>query len=137
MVDVLRGLDDERPLVDAAMNALVDTAAVDGELAVSVDGSPRRVFTKAALPAADPAGPPRKPVSAAKDPRVAAAVAQGRLAAEKDSGLLANRSLFIFSEENFIRKYAKIIIEWGYPLFASCVIGQRYLIHLKVILCEQ
>ena len=25
------------------------------------------------------------------------------------------RSLFIFSEENFIRKYAKIIIEWGYP----------------------
>lgn len=27
----------------------------------------------------------------------------------------ATRSLFIFSEENFIRKYAKIIIEWGYP----------------------
>ncbi|KAK2164752.1 hypothetical protein LSH36_59g03015 [Paralvinella palmiformis] len=26
------------------------------------------------------------------------------------------RSLFIFSEENFIRKYAKILIEWGYPL---------------------
>ena len=26
-----------------------------------------------------------------------------------------SRSLFIFSEENFIRKYAKIIIEWGYP----------------------
>ena len=25
------------------------------------------------------------------------------------------RSLFIFSEENFIRKYAKRIIEWGYP----------------------
>ncbi len=25
------------------------------------------------------------------------------------------RSLFIFSDENFIRKYAKLIIEWGYP----------------------
>ncbi len=29
------------------------------------------------------------------------------------------RSLFIFSEENFIRKYAKIIIEWGYPLLIN------------------
>jgi len=26
------------------------------------------------------------------------------------------RSLFIFSEDNLVRKYAKIIIEWGYPL---------------------
>lgn len=26
-----------------------------------------------------------------------------------------DKSLFIFSEENIIRKYAKIIIEWGYP----------------------
>jgi hypothetical protein len=26
-----------------------------------------------------------------------------------------DRSLFIFSEHNFIRKYAKVIIEWGYP----------------------
>ncbi len=25
------------------------------------------------------------------------------------------RSLFIFSEENLIRKYARMIIEWGYP----------------------
>ncbi|CAG5127137.1 unnamed protein product, partial [Candidula unifasciata] len=31
----------------------------------------------------------------------------------------STRSLFIFSEENFIRKYAKIIIEWGYPCFVS------------------
>nr|KAG5712092.1 hypothetical protein BaRGS_020818 [Batillaria attramentaria] len=31
----------------------------------------------------------------------------------------STRSLFIFSEENFIRKYAKIIIEWGYPLLLS------------------
>jgi len=27
------------------------------------------------------------------------------------------RSLFIFSEDNFIRKYAQIIIEWIYPFF--------------------
>ena len=26
------------------------------------------------------------------------------------------RSLFIFGDDNFIRKYAKMIIEWGYPL---------------------
>lgn len=32
----------------------------------------------------------------------------------------SNRSLFIFSEENFIRKYAKIIIEWGYPFKYAC-----------------
>jgi len=34
---------------------------------------------------------------------------------------LRERSLFIFSEENFIRKYAKIIIEWGYPLCRETV----------------
>jgi len=33
---------------------------------------------------------------------------------------LSERSLFIFSEENFIRKYAKIIIEWGNP-FSVCL----------------
>ncbi|KAK1877414.1 Voltage-dependent P/Q-type calcium channel subunit alpha-1A [Dissostichus eleginoides] len=27
-----------------------------------------------------------------------------------------NRSLFIFSEDNFVRKYAKKITEWPYPL---------------------
>ena len=103
------------------MNALLDArsaTAVDGDLAGSVDGS-ARVFTRALAATGTDAVQPRKTVSAAKDPRVAAAVAQGRLAAEKDPGLLANRSLFIFSEENFIRKYAKIIIEWGYPLFGS------------------
>lgn len=26
-----------------------------------------------------------------------------------------NKLLFIFSEENVIRKYARIIIDWGYP----------------------
>ena len=29
---------------------------------------------------------------------------------------MSDRSLFIFDEHNFVRKYAKIIIEWGYPL---------------------
>ena len=27
-------------------------------------------------------------------------------------------SLYIFSEDNFIRRYAKMIIEWGYPFFS-------------------
>ncbi|KAF7262458.1 hypothetical protein EG68_00223 [Paragonimus skrjabini miyazakii] len=27
----------------------------------------------------------------------------------------SHKALFLFSEENAIRKYAKIIIEWGYP----------------------
>jgi len=35
---------------------------------------------------------------------------------------LSERSLFIFSEENFIRKYAKIIIEWGYPLCVTTAV---------------
>ncbi|KAI5097826.1 voltage-dependent P/Q-type calcium channel subunit alpha-1A isoform X24 [Silurus meridionalis] len=29
--------------------------------------------------------------------------------------LTVNRSLFIFSEDNFVRKYAKKITEWPYP----------------------
>jgi len=100
------------------MNSLIDaSAAMDGELAAidrpDADGS--RVFNKA-LPAGAGAVGQRKTIKASQDARVAAAVAQGRMAAEKEAGLLANRSLFIFSEENFIRKYAKIIIEWGYPL---------------------
>ncbi|XP_074493285.1 voltage-dependent P/Q-type calcium channel subunit alpha-1A-like [Sebastes fasciatus] len=33
----------------------------------------------------------------------------------KQSFLTVNRSLFIFSEDNFIRKYAKKITEWPYP----------------------
>lgn len=35
------------------------------------------------------------------------------------TGGSSSRSLFIFSEENFIRKYAKIIIEWGYPFLLN------------------
>ena len=37
------------------------------------------------------------------------------------TGGSSSRSLFIFSEENFIRKYAKIIIEWGYPFYWTVV----------------
>ena len=29
------------------------------------------------------------------------------------------RALFIFSEDNVIRKYARMIIEWGYPFVLS------------------
>ncbi|KAF8570731.1 hypothetical protein P879_02097 [Paragonimus westermani] len=29
----------------------------------------------------------------------------------------ANRALFVFSENNLIRKAARSIIEWGYPFF--------------------
>ena len=34
-------------------------------------------------------------------------------------GASNTRSLFIFSEDNFIRKYAQIIIEWGYPFLTE------------------
>lgn len=97
------------------MNSLIN-GAMDGELAAAVDppgADGSHVFNKA-LPASTGVVQ-RRTVKASQDARVAAAVAQSRMAAEKDPGLLANRSLFIFSEENFIRKYAKIIIEWGYP----------------------
>jgi len=33
------------------------------------------------------------------------------------------RSLFIFSDDNFIRKYAQIIIEWIYPFKAVMTIS--------------
>ncbi|XP_078326091.1 voltage-dependent calcium channel type A subunit alpha-1-like isoform X20 [Crassostrea virginica] len=45
------------------------------------------------------------------------------------TGGSSSRSLFIFSEENFIRKYAKIIIEWGpfeymvlLTIIANCIV---------------
>lgn len=37
----------------------------------------------------------------------------------KRNYLTVNRSLFIFSEDNIIRKYAKKITEWIYPLHKS------------------
>lgn len=36
----------------------------------------------------------------------------------KHNCLTVNRSLFIFAENNFIRKYAKRIIEWPYPFIS-------------------
>ncbi|MGH0190349.1 UNVERIFIED_CONTAM: hypothetical protein FKN15_045285 [Acipenser sinensis] len=44
----------------------------------------------------------------------------------KQNCFSVNRSLFIFSEDNIIRKYAKRITEWPYPLFptiiANCIV---------------
>uniref|UniRef100_A0AAY4EIK8 Voltage-dependent N-type calcium channel subunit alpha n=1 Tax=Denticeps clupeoides TaxID=299321 RepID=A0AAY4EIK8_9TELE len=44
----------------------------------------------------------------------------------KQNCLTVNRSLFIFSEDNIIRKYAKKITEWPYPLkttiIANCIV---------------
>lgn len=37
--------------------------------------------------------------------------------------LTVNRSLFIFAEDNIIRKYARRIIEWPYPSFKN---GSRF-----------
>lgn len=44
-------------------------------------------------------------------------------------GVSSNKSLFIFSEDNIIRKYAKIIIEWGYPSIMSS--------HMRTSMCAQ
>uniref|UniRef100_A0A3Q3WH13 Voltage-dependent calcium channel alpha-1 subunit IQ domain-containing protein n=1 Tax=Mola mola TaxID=94237 RepID=A0A3Q3WH13_MOLML len=43
----------------------------------------------------------------------------------KQNCLTVNRSLFIFSEDNVIRKYAKKITEWPYPYcltFSNCIV---------------
>ncbi|TNN24689.1 Voltage-dependent P/Q-type calcium channel subunit alpha-1A [Liparis tanakae] len=37
----------------------------------------------------------------------------------KQSCLSVNRSLFAFSEDNAVRKYAKRITEWPYPSFSN------------------
>lgn len=49
------------------------------------------------------------------------------------------RSLFIFSEENFIRKYAKLIIEWGYPFLntKSCEYVPFCKVELHIIYISQ
>ncbi|XP_061587422.1 voltage-dependent R-type calcium channel subunit alpha-1E-like [Cololabis saira] len=39
----------------------------------------------------------------------------------RDNCLTVNRSLFIFAEDNIIRKTAKRIIEWPYPSISGCV----------------
>jgi hypothetical protein len=52
---------------------------------------------------------------------------------DKEAGLLSGRSLFIFSEENFVRKYAKIIIEWGYPFYGTVEIGMSIRLDCAVL----
>lgn len=38
--------------------------------------------------------------------------------------LTVNRSLFIFAEDNIIRKYARRIIEWPYPFTKNVIISK-------------
>ncbi|XP_061151716.1 voltage-dependent R-type calcium channel subunit alpha-1E-like [Syngnathus typhle] len=40
--------------------------------------------------------------------------------------LTVNRSLFIFAEDNIIRKYARRIIEWPYPLLIEVCLTCRF-----------
>lgn len=57
----------------------------------------------------------------------------------KQNCLTVNRSLFIFSEDNVIRKYAKRITEWPYP-YCSTFMQNGYsfftsaLLHLSPLL---
>uniref|UniRef100_A0A8C1MC85 Calcium channel, voltage-dependent, R type, alpha 1E subunit b n=1 Tax=Cyprinus carpio TaxID=7962 RepID=A0A8C1MC85_CYPCA len=52
----------------------------------------------------------------------------------KHNCLTVNRSLFIFAENNIIRKYAKRIIEWPYPLKSLLRIKQlQYMILATII----
>ncbi|KAF1394644.1 hypothetical protein PFLUV_G00003210 [Perca fluviatilis] len=37
----------------------------------------------------------------------------------RQSCLTVNRSLFLFSEDNLVRKYAKKITEWPYPFISN------------------
>uniref|UniRef100_A0A4W6ENS3 Voltage-dependent P/Q-type calcium channel subunit alpha-1A n=1 Tax=Lates calcarifer TaxID=8187 RepID=A0A4W6ENS3_LATCA len=48
-----------------------------------------------------------------------------------------NRSLFIFSEDNFVRKYAKKITEWPYPLPGSWMILATIIANCIVLALEQ
>uniref|UniRef100_A0A3Q1H216 Ion transport domain-containing protein n=1 Tax=Acanthochromis polyacanthus TaxID=80966 RepID=A0A3Q1H216_9TELE len=52
----------------------------------------------------------------------------------KQSCLTVNRSLFIFSEDNIIRKYAKKITEWPYPYkFLNTLTPFEYMILATII----
>uniref|UniRef100_A0A8C6TWL1 Voltage-dependent P/Q-type calcium channel subunit alpha-1A n=1 Tax=Neogobius melanostomus TaxID=47308 RepID=A0A8C6TWL1_9GOBI len=44
----------------------------------------------------------------------------------RQSCLTVNRSLFLFSEDNFVRKYAKKITEWPYPLSFLSLNDRRF-----------
>lgn len=49
----------------------------------------------------------------------------------RQSCLTVNRSLFLFSEDNVVRKYAKKITEWPYPFLSRML---RYSV-LLLLLC--
>lgn len=51
-----------------------------------------------------------------------AAGAADRMGGASAAGGQGPTSLFLFSEENPIRRYTRFIIEWPYPFFCSCVI---------------
>uniref|UniRef100_A0AAR2JTS2 Voltage-dependent N-type calcium channel subunit alpha n=1 Tax=Pygocentrus nattereri TaxID=42514 RepID=A0AAR2JTS2_PYGNA len=55
----------------------------------------------------------------------------------KQNCLTVNRSLFIFSEDNVIRKYAKKITEWPYPLFTRSPLTSTYTANCIVLALEQ
>lgn len=80
------------------MEQIARLAAEEAKKADSIGGS---VVT---LGGASPGGG-RKPIGMAS-----------LTAAPKEKG---PTSLYIFSEDNFIRRYAKMIIEWGYPFPSS------------------
>uniref|UniRef100_A0A8C1PS59 Voltage-dependent N-type calcium channel subunit alpha n=1 Tax=Cyprinus carpio TaxID=7962 RepID=A0A8C1PS59_CYPCA len=48
----------------------------------------------------------------------------------KQNCFTVNRSLFIFSEDNIIRKYAKKITEWPYPLHKSQALVRGFIQHI-------
>uniref|UniRef100_A0A8C8GC33 Voltage-dependent calcium channel alpha-1 subunit IQ domain-containing protein n=1 Tax=Oncorhynchus tshawytscha TaxID=74940 RepID=A0A8C8GC33_ONCTS len=48
-----------------------------------------------------------------------------------------NRSLFIFGEDNIVRKYAKKVIEWPYPLCLSYMILATIIANCIVLALEQ
>ncbi|CAN8198096.1 unnamed protein product [Coccothraustes coccothraustes] len=51
----------------------------------------------------------------------------------KQNCFTVNRSLFIFSEDNVIRKYAKRITEWPYPFREAVWARGKRRIHLSTV----
>ncbi|AWP10968.1 putative voltage-dependent R-type calcium channel subunit alpha-1E-like [Scophthalmus maximus] len=49
----------------------------------------------------------------------------------RENCFTVNRSLFIFGEDNIVRKYAKKIIEWPYPFLLLLHGGNRLQTHLS------
>lgn len=81
-------------------------------------------FNRMAVLAAEAAE--EQAASASEEPSMFKRLSQ-RLGAIQLPGFTNNsRSLFIFSEDNFIRKYAKLIIEWGYPFLAKLLLNLKF-----------